>query len=232
MFFILLSSTALAILFPFPKFAQWNETSFRDFADGELDPALYISHRAELEPDSGCIEPALYDDVNRDGYYDLVSVDEYGPRMRIFLGSDSGYYPADSLEYSVGSGGNAIIADLNLDRWPELILSGHRMGNTTIYWGTPHGPSPINRTILVKHNGQNELIYVADLDRDGYLDILTGYAYTFPPGPLTIFWGSATGYSISNSSDIYVGDDLFMNLEVADFNHDGWSDIALAKEVG
>ena len=36
-------------------FMQWRETTLGDFADGELDPALYVSRRAELESDSGCV---------------------------------------------------------------------------------------------------------------------------------------------------------------------------------
>jgi len=207
---------------------HWDETHWTDFADGEWDPALYVSRRAELEPDSGCIEFLLSDDVDRNGCYDLVSVDEAGPRLRVHLGTDSGYFPADTLDYAVGSGGCAIIADLNCDRSPELVLAGHQMQNTRIYWGTPSGPSPTNPTTLVKHSGQNEALHIADLDRDGYPDIITGYAYA-PSGPLTIFWGSATGYSAANSMDIYVGEDIFANLEVADFDRDGWLDIALVR---
>jgi hypothetical protein len=202
---------------------RWIETSHRDFADGQVDPQMYVSWRAQLDPDSGCVEFFSRFDVDNDGFYDLACSDDAGPNLRLYLGDTGGYLPTRRLTYPIPSGGNVELADLNLDGWAELIHSGWRSGFASIYWGTPSGPSPTDTTTL-EYGGQSEDVCVYDLDKDGYLDVILGSS----DGYLYIFWGSATGYSSSNRTLISLGYSLGHNIEVGDLNQDGWGDLALS----
>ncbi|MEO0074302.1 MAG: VCBS repeat-containing protein, partial [candidate division WOR-3 bacterium] len=199
----------------------WVETSVNDFRDGILDPSMYVSPRALLDPDSGCVEFFARFDVNNDGYIDLACADDSGPYLHLYWGSDSGYYPTNTRRYSVPGGGNVDIADLNLDGYAELIHSGWRSGHVTVYRGTPWGPSPTDTTWLII-SGQSEAVAIYDLDRDSYLDILAGS----DNGSIYVFWGSRNGYSTTNRSNLYLGGSVGHNIEVADFDRDGYGDIA------
>ena len=93
-----------------------------------------------------------------------------------------------------------------------------------IYWGTPGGPSQFDTTSL-SYGGEGEDVYVYDLDKDGYLDILVGSS----DGNLYIFWGSPAGYSSSNRSAVNLGYSIGHNIEIGDFDRDGWGDLALSN---
>lgn len=199
----------------------WIETSVDDFRDGLLDPAMYVSARATLDPDSGSVEFFARFDVNNDGYFDLACADDSGPYLHLYFGTDSGYYPANSRRYPVPGGGNIDLADLNIDGYAELIHSGWRSGHVTIYWGTATGPSPVDTTWLLI-SGQSEAVAVYDLDRNSYLDILAGS----DNGNIYIFWGSPDGYATAKRSSVFLGGSVGHNIEVVDFDRDGYGDIA------
>jgi hypothetical protein len=201
----------------------WIETSQADFADGRVDPSMYVSFRSQLEPDSGCVEFFTRFDVDNNGYYDLGCSDDSGPYQRLYLGTDSGYYYGNHIFYPTVSGGNIELADLNLDGFAELVHSGWRSGHATIYWGTMVGPDPNDTTVLA-YGGQCEDVCVYDLDKDGYLDIILGSSN----GTLYIFWGTRTGYSSGNRTDVAIGYSIGHNTEIGDFDQDGWGDIAFS----
>jgi hypothetical protein len=123
---------------------QWVESRVSDFTDGETDPTLYVSNRAQLEPDSGCVEFFSRFDVDNNGYYDLGCSDDSGPYLMLYLGTSSGYSPTDRLKYPIPAGGNIELADLNLDGHAELIHSGWACGRGT-------APAPYRLNLHHRH---------------------------------------------------------------------------------
>jgi hypothetical protein len=201
----------------------WTESSRSDFVDGIVDAQMYVSHRAQLDPDTGCIEFYARFDVDNNGYYDLACSDDSGPHLTLYMGDATGYSPDRRLQYDVSSGGNVDLADLDLDGHTELVHSGWRSGAAVIYRGTPSGPSATDTTELA-YGGQAEDVNVFDLDRDGYLDIIVGSS----DGNLYFFWGTAAGYSTANRTSVNLGYAVGHNTEIADFDKDGWGDIAVS----
>lgn len=173
--------------------------------------------------DSGAIEYHARFDCNNDGWYDLVSANRNGPDLRIWLGSATGYSAENYLTYPIpfrGSG-NSDMADLNLDGYPDLIHSGYTRPYLCIYWGTPTGPSPTDTTKLPSDAA--EAVYVADFDKDTYLDIAgaSHHQQTY------IYWGSGAGYSIANRTDLGPGG--VHNIESADLDKNGFLDIIITQ---
>ncbi len=205
----------------------WYETSWQDFVDGELDPALFVSRRAETDCTPGAIEFSAYFDVNKDGWYDFTTTDWFGPNCHIYLGGPAGYSSSNRLTYPIPSGGSAIFADLNLDRNPEMLLPGNNYNNLTIYQGTLNGPSPSDTFSLIGP-GMNEAVFCADIDRDAYLDIIVGYCTN--GAAVGVFWGSENGYSSANKTIIPLGANVCFNLEVADLDQDGWQEIVFVRD--
>ena len=73
---------------------------------------------------------------------------------------------------------------------------------------------------------------VADLNRDGFLDIVTSnyHAYFTRSIPAFIYWGSAEG-SYSESRRSHLPAESSGALTVADLNQDGWYDIAVFNHL-
>jgi hypothetical protein len=193
---------------------HWIESTIQDFRDGELDPSMYIARRASPQSDSGSLQLFASFDANCDGKFELVT-SSFGT-VRLLYGPD--YSVNNCSAFVTGGGsGNCDLADLNGDGYPDLI---HSCGQ--IYWGTPNGPTAANPLILPVLS--MEAVYATDLDRDGYMDLV----FASIDGYLDIYWGSAEGIHVSDMTTIPTGGSLTHNVEIADFNKDGWGDIALS----
>lgn len=161
-------------------------------------------------------------------------LDENVP-VHVYLGGKDGFDPNRLWKIPFHSGYEASAADLNADGYVDLILlnSGHggpgddpTLG-ANIFWGGPKGfDFEKRRTVLREHFlGTSS---VADLDRDGYLDlVLEPFS---PPGPgapeeLYIYYGSAKGFDRSRRVAL-PKEGYTQEHVVADLNGDGWLDIA------
>ena len=132
------------------------------------------------------------------------------------------------------------IADLNKDGHLDLIFPMSDIGMSEIWWGGIKGYYAGNVT-KIEANGAPCAV-VADLDCDGWLDlILTSSQGTRKGGePVRgslgiagktqntetfIYWGSADGFKTRNAVESFVT----LDATVADFNRDGYLDIALTN---
>ena len=150
----------------------WLETTQADFADGIHERNVFVSHR-----NGGALEFVPRFDLNNDGYIDLLTADASGPYVRIYWGSDDGYSQDSVSLFSTTGAANCDAADLNHDGYPDLLVAHRLTPKVTIYWGTPTGPNPSFcfdfPTAIIGRQG----IYIADPNKDGYLDIITSQEY-------------------------------------------------------
>lgn len=171
-------------------------------------------------------------DLNNDGYLDIVfsSYNTSGSsNSSIYWGSCQGYSEANkSLLPTLGSHG-VYVADLNDDNRLDIIFSNYGSGsyhevNSYIYWGSSTGFSTSNRTELPTQGGIS--CSVADLNEDGYLDIVFSNRQTSSFNlniHSYIYWGGSTGYSSGNMDSLYT-EGAYGNA-IYDLNNDGFLDI-------
>lgn len=179
-------------------------------------------------------------DFNRDGLLDIACLDFPGnPRKSsegiVLWGSGESPKVTWSEENSqriplkaTRSNCTLCSADLNNDGFLDMVFpSGESPSQVSeIVWGSANGFGAIPSTLL-KTDGV-ESPAVADLDRDGWLDLVFPGAqeikYQNPHTQSLIYWGGEHGFSDDRRTAV----EAFMSLEitVADFNRDGHLDFA------
>lgn len=196
-------------------------------------------NRAELKLTTQISLGSTIADFNKDGYLDLIFTDVDSEKVDLFWGSPNGAYTSEKhTKLAVQSSATVETADLNQDGWLDLILGGgwdrKRFGRptcqATLLWGGPKGFSAERSSRLEAYDALEQA--VADLNQDGYLDIvMTNYhAYLTRTVPTFIYWGSAEGtYSESRRSSLPA--ESSSALTVADLNQDGWKDIVVFNHV-
>ena len=164
-------------------------------------------------------------DLNDDGFNDVVFSNSYIPQSYVYWGSEHGFSKEDRQEIDLEGGvytSNA--ADLNRDGYLDLVFIG-RAGNlsrATLLWGSSEGFSRHNSTRLSIEEERSLGNVVADLNRDGHLDLVFSGDYF---GTITIFWGSSSGYSEQKRWSRFVSAG---SIKLADLNRDGLLDFVLS----
>ncbi|MEW6536824.1 MAG: FG-GAP-like repeat-containing protein [Candidatus Auribacterota bacterium] len=165
-------------------------------------------------------------DLNRDGYEDLV-FGNYNQPTYIYWGDSNIFSSGNRTELFPKDAQFINTADLNYDGWLDLVigtLGDNQTSAVYIYWGGSNGFSDARRVTLPADRPTDASI--ADLNYDGYLDILISNQNdnTF------IYWNSPTGFSAANRQE-FLHEYVLANA-ISDLNQDGFSDIILCQYTG
>jgi len=157
--------------------------------------------------------------------------------LLLYWGGPYGFDPDRRLEIPFRSGYEATAADINADGFVDLIAVDEMHGGQTpeddpyhgvnIFWGGMDGFDFENRRTVI--NEQNAgTTNVADLNRDGYLDLVIGF-FNRSDGnstELIIIYGSADGIELGRREAIPC-EGRSNSPVIADYDRDGWLDIAV-----
>ena len=228
--------------FPELIFANYSEGTY-----GNLDVSSYVywgsvhgygdARRTDLQT-FGAAAVAV-GDLNGDGRKDLLfgntgsgisgGKDEF---VYVYWGRPHrGYSPAFVSRYPCVMAMGVAMVDLDDDDHSELLVanSGRHYsglpGASYLYWGTPGGPAVEKRSEFdLNENGSWE---IADLNRDGWLDIV-GFDFD----TLFLAWGGPRKFSDPDRQIRIPGvAHLGQNCRLLDIDRDGWLDI-LAADIG
>ncbi|MCX6992897.1 MAG: VCBS repeat-containing protein [Kiritimatiellaeota bacterium] len=209
-----------------------------------LDPGSYIFKGSDkgyhYAPDivlpTAQASRVITGDFNRDGFLDLAFICSNSPHVIVFYGSAKGFLPENSVKIKLEYKGKiykelrgVFCADLNNDGWLDICIATFYENESFILWGGPKGYSFDNVQALEVH--QACAINVADLNKDGYPDlIIGGFAHGCDAIQKTfvyIYWGSAEGYSENRKTLLPAS--TVVSLAIADFDNDGWLDIFVSS---
>ncbi len=173
-------------------------------------------------------------DLDRDGWLDLVASDfAVDPNSKlqgtsIWWGGVSGFCIHDkTLIPHIGRSAN--IADLNEDHYLDLVFgSGDRKGvpfqpeGAAIFWGDgSRNYTTARRTLLPETQGTSQP-EVADLNRDGHLDIVFPRS-AVDSNALVLYGNDKNDYESAQRESLVI--EGCGNCSIADVDLDGWLDI-------
>lgn len=192
-------------------------------------------------PDADGFYPIVVDDFNRDGYMDVVYLGSDG--LKIGMGDGKGNFTIITkpfwFKYYLAS-------DLNNDGYPDIVGTIGSEGDTStsyLKWGIALNDSKGNFNDPIQYNvfgaGEPESITCADIDNDGDMDLViesfpgSGFPGGYGFNGIVVCRNNGKGIFDRFESYLYGStnstlDDLFP----ADFNNDGFTDIAIMGYYG
>ena len=193
----------------------------------------YAAYRRKELTGFGTIGSGIAD-LNRDGQPDILLVSHFSGKHEtlpavIFWGNHGHNYGHASsslldmhphMEYSV--------ADLDDDGYPDFVFLGDHRASSVIVWGSADGFQSRNRTELPVKSPMCSS--VADLNRDGFLDIVYAVPGAFEKdrranARALILWGNGDRFAGARTDDWELSSGGIEASTVADLNRDGWPDL-------
>jgi len=212
-----------------------------DTASGEVWSCEVVANDGSEDGPPGTASVVLGEcsDLNGDCYADIVfsnshfDDNSYSISSYIYWGGPSGPDPNfATLLPTQGAMANAI-ADLDGDGSLDIVFANERSDTTTlavdsyIYWGGGANYGAGNRTGLPTIGARD--VHVADLDDDGYPDLVFANAYDGNNYSIdsTIYWGSAMGFGLWAQTSLPTRG--AEGIATSDLDGDGYLDIVFAN---
>ncbi|MBV7336710.1 VCBS repeat-containing protein [Chloroflexi bacterium TSY] len=178
---------------------------------GNIDNVIYFGgpdgyqpERCQRLPGWGAVE-VLRVDLNDDGLPDLVFANaaensiRRDPGSYIYLNSQSGFASQPSLSLPTTRAHGVVCADLNHNGYLDLVFCGFDNPELLFFYGSATGFDAANPTrLLMEHQGERfqepRWIYLADLNNDGYLDLVVPQCAS---DRFFILWGGPDGFDMA-----------------------------------
>jgi len=169
-------------------------------------------------------------DFDGDGLVDIIFVAEDDQNHEYYLGNGDGTFRNASDRLLAKSEGNGLdIGDVNGDGWLDVVIGNSGKKPANFLWlNNKENPGHfIDHSIgLPKHSDQTQSIKLADLDGDGFLDMIVGNEV--PPN--RVYFNDGKG-NFSEREGAFIETVPLHTREVITFdaNGDGLTDILFAN---
>jgi hypothetical protein len=175
-------------------------------------------------PAGGHPEAVAVDDLDEDGLPDIVAANPYSNAVVIFRQTAGRTFDLSASPISVGTKPNALtIGDIDGDRRKDIVVANSMSDDVTVVRQQLDGTFPSSAGPAIKVGTSPYSIVVADVDGDGWSDILTANQGS---NDVSVLRGAGAGAFLSAES--YATGSYPSSLAVARFDADNALDLVTA----
>lgn len=161
-------------------------------------------------------------DVNADGKPDALVTDYYSSRLLVLLGNGAGGFTLQATASSTGAGSgpkSVAVADVNGDGKLDALTANASVNTIGVLFGDGGGGFTLQATSpVVGPGGSTQSLVIADVNKDGKLDVLAG---NLDDLTLVVLLGNGAGGFAVYGRFPTTGGSVPLNVDVADVNGDG-----------
>jgi hypothetical protein len=178
---------------------------------------------------TGTLTGMVAGDFNHDGHLDLAISDSANSNVHVLTGNGTGNFTVLG-GYSTGAGtkpAGIVAGDFNNDGNLDVATINHGNNTATVLLGSATGALTVQ---TAQATGTNPIgISVADVNSDGYPDVIAFDSPTGTTGEVDVLLGNGNGtlQKAQASSQTFVPG---TQAAVADFNRDGKPDLAVTQQ--
>ena len=166
-------------------------------------------------------------DLNRDGKADVIVANQSGGSngqgsVGVLLGNGDGTFHPVQLYSSGGAANSVVVADVNGDSKPDILVSNGSSGTVGVLIGNGRGAflTAVTYSAIVAASA----IIPADLNKDGKIDLVVNGGGAFDGGAFCTLIGNGDG--TFQAPNVYVSGGSYNNMPViADVNRDHKLDV-------
>jgi len=174
---------------------------------------------------SGNFRAVALSDLDNDGNMDVIGGSSFPGTVAIWYGDGAGGMSAPQYLPFTGDVRSIAVADFDENGLKDIVLCVQRESSGIMVWlNQPErrwvrGVSPIE---IHSYEG----VKTADVNGDGHMDIIAANITSDIQGGIQVWLGDGKGAWPVESGPTITG--VYMDVALADFNHDGFLDLAAA----
>ncbi len=172
---------------------------------------------------SGKYRAVAVSDLNNDGNLDIVGGGTTPGTVAIWYGDGSGNMSKPQYLPFKGDVRSVAVADFDEDGLKDIVLSVQRESSGIMVWLNQSEHRWVRGINPIEINNY-EGVETADINGDGHMDIIAANATSDTQGGIQVWLGDGQGAWLMESGPTVTG--IFMDVALADFDQDGFLDLA------